>query len=81
MFFSDCVIYAEYTSSDPSKIIVNYDSGSDRSMGEISISPIGQNFLKGPPIQGDYFLETAFLLLLIRRTGTSSMDGILQKGR
>lgn len=61
--FSDCVIYAEYTSSDPSKIIVNYDSGSDRSMGEISISPIGQNFLKGPPIQGDYFFGNSISVI------------------
>ncbi len=53
---SDCVIFALYNSSEPSRVTVNYESGSTSLMGAIRLSPTGSNYLPGPPAQGDYYM-------------------------
>lgn len=52
---SDCILYALYNSDAATKIVVDYESGSNSTMGSVSLNPVGINHLPGPPIQGDYF--------------------------
>jgi hypothetical protein len=52
---SDCILYALYNSDEATKIIVDYETGSNATMGNVLLSPVGDNYLEGPPAQGDYF--------------------------
>jgi hypothetical protein len=55
-----CVVTAAYESSAPIKVTAAYASGSNASMGGLDISPIGANYVVGPPIQCDLHSGDSF---------------------